>query len=257
VKEEVLGVINQKKIEMNKLIILLAVSITIFACNTASNNTTKEEEFIPSITYFEQGESNQVRMSLPNGGSKIIHNFDSPIFESGKKCSFTYDTPMGGIPFLQGDSLYQLVNTSYAKTSGGRFNIIYIYQKKESYIVYMETIEIEGLVDSKTLYKGNIYQAKEDELTEVVKDVSFENQKVVQSMEFISNNNSNEKIEMVINGKDVSMEIYRNGEISQVIKGKYSNNKLKLDDYLSWELNGTNLCYHEEGADYCYSKISK
>lgn len=240
---------------MKKIIFLLISSISIIACNSKKNAETYEN-FVSSISYVENNGSYEVRLNLPNGGSKIIHKFDEHIFESGKKCSYTTDTPFGGLNFLDGDTSFHLVNTSYAKTSRGRYNMIYIYQKNQNVLVYMEMLEIQGLVDSKILFKGNIFQTKSDLLSETEETYKTENEK--KTMKFKFDENPNETIELVIDGKDVSMEFYQNDELVRMIKGTYSNNKFLMDDNeVEYVLNENNLCYHLEGNDYCYSKISE
>ena len=239
---------------MKKIIILLAVCISILACNT--KNQKHDKNFTPWISYIENGESTEVRLNLPNGGSKVIYNFDEPILKSGKRCSYTTDIPFEGTPFLNGDTTYQLVNTSYSKTSGGRYNMIFIYQKLKDVFVFMEMLEIEGLVDSKLLFKGNIFQTKSDALTEAKESISTEN--IKKSMNFVSDDNSNESIKLVIDGRDVSMEFYQNEKLHRMIKGTYNNNNLLMDDEeVEYVLSESNLCYHLEGIDYCYSKTSE
>ncbi len=239
---------------MKKIIFLLVASISIFACTKQTD--TSDKNYIPTISYFENGESNEVRLNLPNGGSKVIHVFDEPILQSGKQCLHTNDAEFEAKSHLNGDTSYHLVNTSYSKTSGGRFNIIFVFQKVEEVIVCMEMIEIQGFVDSKLLFKGNLFQTNLDALPEAKEKNNT--LKIKKFIKYISDNNSNETIKLIIDDEDVSMEFYLNDELIRMIKGTYRNSRLLMDDEeVNYVLSENNLCYHLEGNDYCYTKTSE
>ena len=231
--------------------ILFIVALMLFACN--SNKDKVNDFYQPEISYFETENGNEVRISLPNGGSKIIYMLKDPIFKSGTKCSYTDDGPYDFEN--KPDSTYKLVNTSYSKTSGGRFNMIYVYQKQENIIVLLDQLEIQGIVGSEIIFDGNIYQAKEDKI--IKEDSSNYENEVKKKMVFLSNDDISESIELIIDGKDVVMEFYQGNELVRMHKGKYIKNELLMDDDTIYELNGDNLCYTIEGTDYCYSKTSE
>jgi hypothetical protein len=239
---------------MKKIIILIAVSISIIAC-TSKNELKEDKSFTPSISYIENGDFTEVRLNLPNGGSKVIYQFDEPILVSGKKHAYQKDVESQTRLNYKIDSTYKLVNTSYCKTSGGRYNLLYLFQKKKEVIVSMEVIEIQGFVDAKLLFKANIFNAKNDPLTEAKTSNMVE--PVKRLMNFVSDDNTNEYIKLVLDGKDVLMEFYRDNEIIRIIKGSYIDQKLLMDDEeVNYILTENSLCYHLEGYDYCYTKTS-
>ncbi len=226
----------------------------MFAC-TSKNELKNDENFTTSISYIENGDFTEVRLNLPNGGSKVIYEFKEPILNSGKNCTYTTDVETQARLDFNIDSTYKLVNTSYSKTSGGRYNLLYLFQKKKEVIVSMEVIEIQGFVDAKLLFKANIFNVKNDPLTEAKTSNMVE--PVKRLMNFVSDDNTNEYIKLVLDGKDVSMEFYRNNEIIRIIKGSYIDQKLLMDDEeVSYILSENSLCYHLEGYDYCYTKTS-
>lgn len=239
---------------MKKIIFLLVTSISMFAC-TSKNKLKNDGNFTTSISYIENGDFTEVRLNLPNGGSKVIYEFKEPILKSGKNCTYTTDVETQARLDFNIDSTYKLVNTSYSKTSGGRYNLLYLFQKKKEVIVSMEVIEIQGFVDAKLLFKANIFNVKNDPLTEAKTSNMVE--PVKRLMNFVSDDNTNEYIKLVLDGKDVSMEFYRDNEIIRIIKGSYIDQKLLMDDEeVSYILTENSLCYHLEGYDYCYSKTS-
>lgn len=239
---------------MKKIIILIAVSISIIAC-TSKNELKEDKSFSPWISYIQNSDFTEVRLNLPNGGSKIIYELKEPILISGKNCTYTKDVETQARLDFKIDSTYKLVNTSYSKISGGRYNLIYLFQKKEKVIVSMEVVEIEGFVDSKQLFNANIFNAKNDPLTEAT--TSYMAEPVKRIMNFVSDDNTNEYIKLLLNGKDVSMQFYKDNEIMRIIKGSYIEQKLLMDDdEVNYILTENSLCYHLEGYDYCYTKTS-
>jgi hypothetical protein len=228
----------------------------IFVSCQSDNKSNSELNFNPNITYESINDIVNVRMSLPNGGSKIIYTLNEPILESGKKLDFMGVTPISGTNFLNGDSTFQLVNTSFAKTSGGRYNISYVYKKNQSVLVYMEMTEVQGIVDFKTIYKGNIYEESNDSLVDpAISSSQTVSKKIIK---FVSNDNTNEdELNLVFNGEDVIMEFFNRGEMTRILKGNYVNGKLFMDDDSHYELKNSSICYSIEGAEYCYVKVSE
>jgi hypothetical protein len=167
---------------------------------------------------------------------------------------------MSGLNFLDGDSTFSLVNTWYAKHDG-EYNMFYIYKKNQNVIVFRELLSVDGVADYEVVYKGNIFELKEDPKIESTKQTSLvsENKEIV----FISNYNSNNKIELMINGEDVVLMEYENSMRVRSSKGKLVNGKLYIDsdlsDGISYHLEGNNLCIKEEGNydENCYTKISE
>jgi hypothetical protein len=240
---------------MKTIFLLLISSLVFISCET-KNNDQEKTNFTPSISYVVNGELTEVRLNLPNGGSKIIFQFNEPILESGKKHPYQKDVESQTRLQYKIDSTYKLKNTSFCKTSGGRYNLIYLFQKKEKVIISMEVLEIQGFVDSKLLFNANILNVNNDPLTEAKSSNTEET--IQKLMIFVSDDNSNEHINLILDGKDVSMEIYRDNEINRIIKGTYINQKLLMDDEeVSYVLTDKNLCYHLEGYDYCYTKTSE
>ena len=180
------------KMTLAQLFTFFVISISLIGCNSKKSN------YKPEIICNEGETVNEVRLTLPNGGSKIIYQTERPILESGEKCSLTTDTPMSGLNFLNGDTAFSLVNTWYAKHDGD-YNMFYIYQKNQNVIVFRELLSEAGVADFEVVYNGNIFQEK------------IESNKESKSMIFIP--------------------MDKNSEYNKVIIEQSTNNKVNLIQY--------------------------
>lgn len=249
------------KNKIDYLLKLTSISLifVFIGCNSKNN------KYIPSISYNEIETTNEVRLELPNGESKIIYKIDEPIFESGKKCpqklSQTLAQPMSGLDFLNNDSAYKLVNTSYVKLSGGKFDLFYIYQKKDLVIVYREQIWVSGVNDYDVIFKGNIQLTKGDELKKINNELSKKNTEVI--TEYTSDYEPNNTIKFIVNGKNITLNEYQNESLTSSLKGKVFNDKSYINSDFNagiiYYFEGDKLCYGYEGVpdDNCFSKTKE
>lgn len=231
----------------SQIIFLSILVLVITSCES-------KKDFIPSISYQETNGINEVRLELPDGESKIIYRINEPIFATGKKCEYTYPEPMSGLSFLQGDSLYKLVNTSFAKTSGGEYQVFYIYMKNEDVIIFRENLWVSGLGNSEVILKGNLFDFSSDGISESKLSKKEKNEK--SKMTFMNNDNPRNTIELSINGSTAVLVEFMGYDNIRTIQAKFINDELFTDDAdFNFKLNGDNLCYTMEGNEYCYRKI--
>jgi hypothetical protein len=239
---------------MRTIVALLTLNLILFSCGSTDSNLPIEsvdESFIPDISFVPNNDINEVRMSLPKGGTKVIYSFNEPIFESGKKLLNSDNIPFIGI----NDSSYSLVKIFCAKTSRGKYNNFYLYMKKNNVIVAFEATEIQGLVDRKIVFNGDIHKTLKDKEPQTV--LLNTNEKVKKFMTFVSMDNQDEIIKLVIDGNEVSMEFYFNGILERSINGRYINKKLLMDDDYDYNFVNNKLCYNLEGYEYCYTKTDE
>lgn len=240
---------------MRKLVkkyLILLMSSMVMLLSSCSNN----KDFVPSIFYQESDGTTEVRLELPDGESKIIYSIKEPLFASGIKCEYTYPEPMSGLSFLDCDTLYKLVNTSYAKTSGGEFQLFYLYQKNEEIIIFRENIWASGVGDSEVVLKGNLFDFSSDNESAPVKTSETSIQKT--KMTFINNDIPSNSIELTIEGTTAILVEYEGYEKIRTINAKFINNELFTDDAdFNYKLHGDYLCYTMEGSEYCYQKTKE
>lgn len=247
--------IFKKKFNYNLKLTITTLIWVITSCNSNKNN------YSPSISYNELETSNEVRLELPNGESKIIYKIDEPIFESGKKCSYTQKQPLSGLNFLNNDKTFLLVNTSYAKLSGGKYDVFYIYIKNDTVIVFREQIWVSGVSDSGVIFNGNIQQAKGDNLLRKDAESRENNNKVI--TEFVDDYDPYSKIVLTEKGKDITLNQYDDEALIVTLEGRLFNNKIyinsELSDGIDYYFNGNKLCYYTEGNpdEVCFSKIKE
>lgn len=221
----------------------------------------KNRNYQLNIFYNEIESASEVRLTLPDGDSKVIYKINEPIFESGKKCAHTLAQPMSGLDFLNNDSTYKLVNTSYAKLSGGKFDLFYIYRKKDSVIVYREQIWVSGISDYGVVFKDNIQQTKGDKLNEINNASTEKNTEVI--TEYTSDYDPNNKMKLIVIGRNVTLNEYQNESLTSSLKGKMFKDELYINsDFNSgiiYYFEGDKLCYHYEGSpdDNCFSKTKE
>jgi hypothetical protein len=225
-----------------KNIVYIFIIITLSCCSSAN----KKQQI--NIIYNEIDAINEVRIELPNGGSKIIYKIDEPIFESGRKCPQSFSQPIG-LEYINKAPNYKLVNTSFAKLSGGIFDVFYIYQKKDSVMVYGEQISIVGLNDLGLVFKGNLQKMKGDKLI-------HKNESKQQTDEIIKEYRSDfdpkNTIKLIEKGNNVILNEYQNEYLLSSLKGKLFNGKLFINsDYnaaIIYYFDNSKLCYHYEGS---------
>ncbi len=240
------------KNKIDYLIKLTSISLifVFIGCNSKNN------KYIPSISYNEIETTNEVRLELPNGESKIIYKIDEPIFESGRKCSYTSKQPLSGVSFLNGDSSFRLVNTSFAKLSVGIYNLFYIYKKNDEIIVFRESISkwVSDVVDFEIVFKGNLQKIKGDEIIKVKNNSPNLSKEII--TEFISDYDPNINVELIIKAKEFTLNVFQNDSLTESRKGIYFNNNLytNSENTFDYYFNGDNLCY---GEDTCFSKTKE
>jgi hypothetical protein len=168
---------------------------------------------------------------------------------------------LSGLSFLKGNSSFRLVNTSYTKLSGGKYNIFYIYKKNDDIIVFRELIWVSGVGDSGVVFKGNLQKIKGDKLVKAKNDsASLQKENIT---EFISDYDPNIKIKLIIKVKGVTLNMYQNESLTSSLKGKLFKNKLfinsEFSDGVEYYFNGDKLCYYSEGnpEENCFSKTKE
>lgn len=204
-----------------KRLLIFTLLVSLIRCNSNINN------YKPSIIYNENNDSTEVRLTLPNGGSKIIYRIEKTILKSGEKCSYVSDMPMSGLAFLEDDTTYRLVNTSYANTGEEEYHTFYIYQKDKEIIVFRELIGVSGVGDYEVVFKGNITNSSEDEL-------KVGNQ-LISSKESNSENKS-----MIFTPRDI------NSEFTKIVVEKLENNKVNFVQYFK---NGDEISHSGKMKD--------
>lgn len=235
----------------NQSLVLLIATVVLLISGCSNN-----KDFVPSIFYQESDGTTAVRLELPNGESKIIYSINEPLFASGIKCEYTYTEPMSGLSFLDGDTLFKLVNTSYAKTSGGEFQLFYLYQKNEEIIIFRENIWVSGVGDSEVVLKGNLFELSSDNESAPEKNSDTSIRKT--KMTFVGNDNPRNSMELSIEGTTAILIEYEGYEKVRTINAKFINNELFTDDAnFNYKLHGDYLCYTMEGSEYCYTKTKE
>lgn len=220
----------------------------------------KNIAFEPSIIFNENDGKTEVRITLPEGGSKIIKVIDGPLFESGEGDL--------GIGILDSYSLENNLNDKTFKNISKYFakiaetnNIFFIYKNdKNMNAVYWESTWVAGVSDSGIIFQGDIENLKRDEIQNIVASNSAEDKVLIFSGKSydITGRLENRKYVLITNGNILTIYSCMDDKLLFTEKGKLVNGKIYIEDNnseLTYTITNSNLCIGEEGEEMCFSKI--
>jgi hypothetical protein len=224
---------------MKKSIIKILVILIVVSC---SNKHEFETELV-----FKKIKTNltEVRITLPDGGSKIVKVINEPIFESGE--SIDNEEAMT----FTNKKDYRLIKSYFSRVSGKIIHF-FIYSKSQEYIVFYEETNVAGFGESNVIYDGNIH----NEINEVSPNYSeletliFEGTCYSSSYELV-----NCKYELLIKGEVLILNMYQNDNLIKTLNGIYFEKNIYIDaDEPFYTIENNQLCVSGEGFAECYAK---
>ena len=236
----------------NRILNLVLVLIIATACST--------KPFIPSIEYVKNNEITEVRITLPNGESKIIYKINKPVFETGIKTDLTTEgEQLFGDSEIPKDSC-ELVNTSFAFESGTK-HLFYIYKHKTNEKTYVYRLQIgeAGIEDSVIVFEGLLSEEKGDsiESSTELSDLSEKKEYtlVYERKEDMGTRILHSKLEIIIKGTTATFKSSRNDGLTSSQNAVIRGNEIYVEgDESPWEFINGSLCQIGEGdpEPYCY-----
>ena len=248
---------------INNIITISKVLFLFIILNCISCTNTKSYE--PSIIYNQTDTNCEVRLTLPNGESKVILKVDEKITKTGVKNSFISEKPStdGNESFLKGDTSYHIINTSYAIINTDSGYLFYIYTNKKKVIVYREKYGISGYEDMGIIFESEIDKIVGDKI-QSKQPTKFNNQNITQNEKigilyferrFGTNDNQKSVYKLSFKGDNVEIS-YQYADYEPIIEhGIYKDGNLIVNGCLDcYTLNNEQLCIPnpETGELDCY-----
>jgi hypothetical protein len=231
----------------NSSFLLLLVLFSLYRC-------TNKEIYEPKILCQKTDSNNEVRLTLPNGGSKVILEINEPILKSGEKSEFTDDM----LVFFDRDSSFKLVHSSYIVIGRNTFYHFFVFKKGNQLIVFKTENDEAGVGKNEVLYEGDIYTTKEDEIKKVENSAINEKQDENKVITYSNDYDAENIIRLEINGDKVELTEYKNGNTINTLNGKYFNNKVYIEsEYVSYEFTDNTIRVSDEGYEAKYTKTDE
>jgi hypothetical protein len=225
---------------MKKSIVKIVVLLIVVACSN-------KHEFEPELI-FKKVKTNltEVRITLPDGGSKIVKVINEPIFESGEKSDNEE-----AITFTNKEDC-RLIKSYFSRVSGKIIHF-FIYSKSQEYIVFYEETNVAGFGESNIIYENDI----ENERNENSPNYSNNETLVFEGNCYSSNYSLVKcKYELKIEGEVLVIDIYQDDQLIGTLDGIYFENNIYVDTQEpTYRLENNKLCVQGEGDFYeCYAR---
>jgi hypothetical protein len=211
----------------------------------------------PSIKDNLTDENIEIRLTLPNGESKVIDEFDELICEKGVKCKHT-NIEKNKAYLNPNQKSYKIFKTFYYKLMDDNYYIFYLYKKEQNVLVLKEVVSESNAATDwiETIFQNNVNNIKSDRVNKIN---NYLRKKII----YENDDDSKYKIEFDIQGNDITIKYLDNNIVTSkeqaiifknAIYNKYDNGCFSKSNY---ELNTDNICYGIDGGDVCHSKVAE